>query len=87
MNTEKLEKIKADLEQSRSWLQEIKNSKASIQFNYNKIFCVGMNKIGTEYTKAALIELGFPFAPQLPAEMMLKDWAEIRFDKLIDFCY
>jgi hypothetical protein len=46
-----------------------------------------MNKTGTESTKAALIELGFQFAPQLPAEMMLKDWAERRFDKLIDFCY
>ena len=44
-----------------------------------------MNKTGTESTKAALIELGFQFAPQLPAEMMLKDWAERRFDKLIDF--
>ncbi|MGB8687979.1 MAG: hypothetical protein WCD53_11665 [Microcoleus sp.] len=33
MNTEKLEKIKADLARSRSWLQQIKSSKDSIQFN------------------------------------------------------
>lgn len=87
MDRKELQEIKENLERSRSWLQEIKNSKASIQFNYNKIFCVGMNKTGTESTKAALIELGFQFAPQFPAEMMLKDWAERRFDKLIDFCY
>jgi len=97
MDRKELQEIKENLERSRSWLQEIKNSKASMQcnamhciamqFNYNKIFCIGMNKTGTKSTKAALIELGFQFAPQLPAEMMLKDWAERRFDKLINFCY
>jgi hypothetical protein len=46
-----------------------------------------MTKLESESTTAALIELGFQFAPQLPAERMLKDWAERRFDKLIDFCY
>ncbi|MGB8687980.1 MAG: sulfotransferase [Microcoleus sp.] len=51
------------------------------------MFCVGMNKTGTLSLKTALIELGFQFAPQFPAEMMLKDWAERRFDKLINFCY
>jgi len=45
-----------------------------------------MNKTGTESTTAALIELGFQFEPQFPAEMMLKDWSERRFKKLINFC-
>jgi hypothetical protein len=82
-----MEQIKIELERSRFWLQQIKSSKDSTKFNYNKNFCGGMNKTGTESTTAALIELGFQFAPQLPAERMLKDWAERRFDKLINFCY
>jgi len=88
MEHKKLQYIQDDLERSRSFLQQqIKSLKLSIPFNYNKIFCVGMNKTGTESTKAALIELGFHFAPQLPGERMLKEWAERRFEKLINFCY
>ena len=88
MEQKKLQYIQEDLERTRSFLQQkIKILKLSIPFNYNKIFCVGMNKTVTESTKAARIELGFQFAPQLPAKMMLKDWAERRFDKLINFCY
>jgi len=33
MKRKELPEIKENLERSRSWLQEIKNSKASIQFN------------------------------------------------------
>jgi len=39
MDKHKLEQIKIELERSRFWLQQIKSSKDSTKFNYNKNFC------------------------------------------------
>jgi hypothetical protein len=52
----------------------------------SKIFCIGFNKTGTTSTAKALGELGFKVAPQAPFEKLLYDWAERKFDRLIEIC-
>jgi len=94
MNKERLENIKSDLDRSRSRLQQIKSCLelspeklcGRLTSQKTKIFCVGFNKTGTTSTAVALAELGFNVAPQAPAEMLIKDWGQRKFDRILDFC-
>lgn len=56
------------------------------RLNSKKIFVIGRNKSGTTSVEAALRDLGFNVAPQRPFELLLYDWAENRWDRLIRYC-
>ena len=51
-----------------------------------KIFVIGSNKTGTTSLGAALKNLGFRLGSQLEAELLLDDWAQRNFRRLIKYC-
>jgi hypothetical protein len=57
-----------------------------IEWNKQKVFCVGMNKTGTTSLTQALRELGMRVAPQHPAELLLDDWKRRDFRRLVQLC-
>lgn len=52
----------------------------------SKVFCVGRNKTGTTSLKQAMIDLGYVVGDQRKAEMMMKDWGQRDFKKLVRYC-
>lgn len=50
------------------------------------VFCIGPNKSGTTSLGAFLANAGFRVAPQYKGEMLLHDWAQGDFRRLIKFC-
>lgn len=54
-------------------------------FRKPKVFCIGANKTGTTSLKSFLQSAGYKVAPQRPAELMIKDWAQRDFRDLIKF--
>ena len=52
-----------------------------------KIFCIGLAKTGTTSMETALGELGYKMGDQFAGEMLLEDWRERKFEKLLDLCY
>lgn len=68
------------------YLSRLKHYFKSLQsFGKNKIFCIGRNKTGTTSMAEALRELGYYVAPQRPAELLLEDWKNKNFKKIINF--
>jgi len=51
-----------------------------------KVFCIGFNKTGTTSLESALTTLGYRFAPQQTFEVLLDDWLQRRFGRLIELC-
>ena len=51
-----------------------------------KIFGIGKNKTGTTSLKAAMSELGFSVGNQREAELLVHEWAERDFKRLIWYC-
>ena len=51
-----------------------------------KIFCVGRNKTGTKSLSKALKKLGYKIADQRPTEMLLDDWFNRDFSRIVSFC-
>jgi len=50
-----------------------------------KVFCIGRNKTGTTSLAAALEQHGYRVAPQGPAELQLRAWADRDFSELLAF--
>jgi tetratricopeptide (TPR) repeat protein len=51
-----------------------------------KVFCIGRNKTGTTSVEAVLAMLGFRMGNQAKAEMLIEDWAQRDFNRIIEFC-
>jgi Sulfotransferase domain len=51
-----------------------------------KIFVIGMNKTGTTSLKIALQQANVLCGPQRQHEVLFPDWAQRRFDRIIDLC-
>ena len=51
-----------------------------------KIFCIGANKTGTTSLKKAFTDLGFTVGKQSRAELLINDYAEKNFTRIIDYC-
>lgn len=51
-----------------------------------KVFVIGQNKTGTTSMALALRSLGYKLGDQVAAELLLDDWVEGRFDRIIDLC-
>lgn len=51
-----------------------------------KVFGIGQNKTGTTSLKAAMNELGYSVGNQREAELLVHEWAERDFNKLIRYC-
>jgi hypothetical protein len=51
-----------------------------------KIFCVGFNKTGTSTIESALKSFGYSMGRQAVAEMLIFDWYERTFDRIVRYC-
>jgi Sulfotransferase domain/Tetratricopeptide repeat len=51
-----------------------------------KVFCIGCNKTGTTSMAAALTQLGYKMGAQSSGEMLIEDWGQRRFGRIIDLC-
>lgn len=56
-------------------------------FNKPKIFGIGANKTGTTSLNKAMKDLGFIVGNQRRGELLLEDWAQRDFSKIIKLCY
>lgn len=53
--------------------------------SYNKIFCIGFGKTGTTSLGKVLKDMGFSLGNQAVGEMLLRDYAEKRYDNIINY--
>lgn len=51
-----------------------------------KVICIGRNKTGTTSLESALGSLGFRLGDQASGEVLLRDWANRDFRRIIDLC-
>lgn len=51
-----------------------------------KVFCIGRNKTGTTSIAEALASLGYKVGDQAAAELLMDDWGQRDFHRLIDYC-
>ena len=51
-----------------------------------KIFCIGRNKTGTTSLARALRDLGIIVGYQTPAELLIHDWAQRDFRRIVRYC-
>ena len=51
-----------------------------------KVFCIGRNKTGTTSIAMALTNAGYRVGDQSIGERLIYDWADRKFDRIIDFC-
>lgn len=51
-----------------------------------KIFCIGQNKTGTTSLKMTLVNFGFKVGNQVQAEMLLPDYKDQNWKKILDYC-
>lgn len=67
-------------------LSKFRNPITSLKYaKSNKVFCIGRNKTGTTSMGRLFNEMGFPVAPQYPAELLMHDWAKRDFSQIIKF--
>jgi len=52
-----------------------------------KVFCVGRNKTGTTSLQHALASLGYKVGNQREAELLIEDWGQRDFRRLIQYCH
>ena len=52
-----------------------------------KVFCIGLGKTGTTSIEKTLKELGFKMGDQRQGELLIKDWGQRNFSKIIKLCY
>ena len=55
--------------------------------NYDKVFCIGFNKTGTTSLEKALTTFGFSLGNQPAAEMLITEYMEEKYDRIIRFCH
>jgi len=51
-----------------------------------KVFVIGHNKTGTTSMEALLGSLDYRLGDQVAGELLLDDWADGRFDRIVDLC-
>ena len=51
-----------------------------------KVFGIGRNKTGTTSLAAALTLLGYKLGAQANGEILIEDWAQRKFQRILDFC-
>ena len=61
------------------------NFERLIDKNYDKVFCIGFGKTGTTSMKKLLSDMGFIVGNQIAGEMLIRDYAENRFDNIIRY--
>jgi hypothetical protein len=52
-----------------------------------KVFCIGQNKTGTTSVKEVLKRLGYRIGDQAKAELLIHDWAQRDFKKIVKLCH
>lgn len=52
----------------------------------HKVFCIGFGKTGTTSLEAALKKFGFKMGNQAVAEMLVEDWYNKRYDRILGYC-
>ncbi|KAF0283232.1 hypothetical protein BA898_05125 [Spiribacter roseus] len=52
-----------------------------------KVFCIGRNKTGTTSLKHVLEDLGYRVGNQRRAELLMEDWGQRDFRRLIRYCH
>ncbi len=52
----------------------------------SKLFCIGYGKTGTSSLERALSDLGYKMGDQATGELLIFDWAQRDFEKIIAFC-
>jgi hypothetical protein len=52
-----------------------------------KIFCIGAGKTGTTSLESFFRSLGYRVGEQAKGELLLKSWADGRFEPIIDLCH
>jgi len=76
-----INKIKT-IKKQRNWI-ELNKEKSSLN---DKVFCIGFAKTGTTSLEMALINFGYQLGNQYVGEMLVKDWYEKNYDRIINFC-
>lgn len=51
-----------------------------------KVFCIGLNKTGTTSLEAALRQLDYNLGNQRKGEILIDDWAQKKYKRIIKFC-
>lgn len=51
-----------------------------------KVFCIGHNKTGTTTIKSVLQDFGYKMGDQIKGELLLEDWHQQNFGKIVKFC-
>ena len=59
----------------------------SRRFRNEKIFCIGLNKTGTTSIEQTLKELGYRVGNQRKGELLVEEWAQRDFSKIIQLCH
>lgn len=60
--------------------------KTRSRFN-GKVFCIGFNKTGTTSLERALKEFGYRTGKQREGELLLDDWIQRDFRRIIELCH
>ena len=51
-----------------------------------KVFCIGLNKTGTTSIELTLAEMGYEMGTQRKGELLLHDWFQGNYKRIIKFC-
>lgn len=52
-----------------------------------KVFCIGYGKTGTTSLEGALIKFGYSLGNQAVGEMLVKDWSDGDYNRILGFCH
>lgn len=71
--------------ENRKRLRRVAGINSADKFS-GKIFCIGFNKTGTTSVQQVLSDFGYRLGSQTIAAMLLPDWYQQKYDRLIRFC-
>lgn len=57
------------------------------ELGINKIFCIGFGKTATTSLEHTLKDFGLKLGNQAVGEMLVEDWYNKKYDRIIRFCY
>lgn len=85
---EKLRKGWWAVERKSRWIRSPQSRLRSwLGLTNPKVFCIGRNKTGTTSLAAALKNLGYRVGKQRDAELLMEDWGQRNFRRLIQYCH
>lgn len=74
----------------QAWLvprKILSRAKTILGLQNKKIFCIGRNKTGTTSLAQALTDLGYRVGDQRTAELLMEDWGQRDFKRIIQYCH